>query len=259
MQKTLWTVAALAPCLGLVVWIALGTAQGPRRGDYLDSAVREEVTALKQDAVRQPTTAANLKSRLDTLWAWINAYSLTGGPVPVNATLQLATAYRSLEGLRLSGTPPTRGVLRSVDSLIHEFRIKDERPNALGRVDLEVDAPVHTDSWATIKQTYTVGEAALGTGARIMAAKQLQMDGGYPAEPGSRRSKLSFGHDVEPAGKAGRDNDALVWHARWVPLGPRDAFLPGRAGHAQHGRHGHARLWRPPRRLGGLEAANVRN
>ena len=180
MQKQLWTAAALAPGLGLVVWIALGTAQGTRSGDYLDPALREAVTALKQDAVRQPTTAANLEGRLDTLWAWINAYSLTGEPVPVNATLQVASAYRSVENVRLSGTPPTRGVLRSVDGLIHEFRIKDEQPNALGRVDLEVEGSVHADSWATIKQTYTVGEAALGPGARIMAAKQLQMDGGLP-------------------------------------------------------------------------------
>ena len=180
MRKVLWAAAALAPCLGVVVWIALGTAQSPRRGDYLAPALREEVTALKRDAVRQPTTAVNLEGRLDTLWAWINAYSLTGGPVPVNATLQIATASRSLEDLRLAGTPPTRGVLRSVDGLIHEFRIKDERPDALGRVDLEVDGPVHADSWTTVKQTYTVGEAALGPGARIMAAKQLQMDGGYP-------------------------------------------------------------------------------
>ena len=158
----------------------MGMAQGPRQGDYLAPALRDEVAALKQDAVQRPTTAANLEGRLNTLWAWVNAYSLTGGAVPVNATLQIASAYRSLEAMRLSGTPPTRGVFRSVDGLIHEFRIKDEQPNALGRVALEVDGPVHADSWATIKQTYTVGEAALGPGARIMAAKQLQMDGGYP-------------------------------------------------------------------------------
>ena len=180
MRNVHWTVAAVATCLVLAFWISLGTAQGPSRGDYLAPALRGEVNALKQDAAGQPTTAANLQGRLDTLWAWINAYSLTGSPVPVNATLQIATAYRSLEDLRLSGRPPTRGVLRSVDGLIHEFRIKDERPSALGRVDLEVDGPVHADSWATIKQTYTVGEAPLGPGARIMAAKQLQMDGGTP-------------------------------------------------------------------------------
>ena len=180
MRKLRWTTAALVPSVVLAVWISLVTAQDQPQGDYLAPALRAEVTALKQEAVGQPTTAANLKGRLDTLWAWINAYSLTGRPVPVNATLQIASAYRSLEDLRLSGAPPTRGVLRSVDGLIHEFRIKDESPNALGRVDLEVDGPVHADSWATIKQTYTVGEAALGPGARIMAAKQLQMDGGYP-------------------------------------------------------------------------------
>ncbi len=112
------------------------------------------------------------------LWPWINAYSLTGGPVPVNATLRIATAYRSIEARRLEGAEPSRAVLQSVDNLIYEFRLKDERPGALGTVTLEASSPVHAGSWATIRQTYTVGEAALGPGARVMVARQLQADGG---------------------------------------------------------------------------------
>ncbi len=178
MNRVRWIGILLLSCLGLAVWISLGTAQDSERRDYLPEDLRAQVEALKKAAIDQPTAAGNLESRLDTLWPWINAYSLTGGPMPVNATLQIATAYRALEAMRLDGTKPTGAALESVDDLIHEFGIKDETPKALGRVTLETDDPVHVGSWATIEQTYTVGETPLGPGACVMVAKQLQADGG---------------------------------------------------------------------------------
>ena len=180
-------IVACAACVAAVLWVALGTAQDSNKGDYLEAGLRARVEALKQEALTQPTNATNLGGRLDTLWAWINAYALTGGPMPVNATLQIATAFRSVEQRRLEGGEPTAAVLRSVDLLIYEFGLKDDRPGALGEVKLQVDGPVYVDSWTTIKQTYTVGEAALGPGSSIMAAKQLQADGGWPQneDPGA--------------------------------------------------------------------------
>ena len=163
----------------LVLWISLGKAQDSQGGDYVSADLRAQVEELQRDGSNSPTTVANLKARLDTLWPWINAYALTGGPMPVNATLQIATAYRALEALRLEGIQPTASVLGSVDGLIHEFTIKDKQPGALGTVSLETEGPVHVGAWATIKQTYTVGETPLGPGARIMVARQLQADGGY--------------------------------------------------------------------------------
>jgi len=91
--------------------------------------------------------------------------------MPVNATLQVATAYRAVELMRLEGVSASRGVLASVDELVHEFRVKDETPNALGEVTLSTEGVVRVGSWATIEQTYTVGETPLGPGARIMAAR----------------------------------------------------------------------------------------
>lgn len=163
----------------LVLWISLGKAQDSQGSDYVSADLRAQVEELQRDGSNSPTTVANLKARLDTLWPWINAYALTGGPMPVNATLQIATAYRALEALRLEGIQPTASVLGSVDGLIHEFTIKDKQPGALGTVSLETEGPVHVGAWATIKQTYTVGETPLGPGARIMVARQLQADGGY--------------------------------------------------------------------------------
>ena len=173
-------VAAIGCGLVLAFWVSLGPAQDLESRDYLPADLRAEVEALRQEAVGQPTTPTNLKRRLDVLWPWINAYSLTGGPMPVNATLQIATAYRSLEALRLEGVQPGTGMLLAIDHLIYEFGIKDSRAGVLGKLELETEGPVRVDSWATIRQTYTVGEGTLGPGARIMAAKQLQFDGGWP-------------------------------------------------------------------------------
>ena len=178
MGRLCWIALAAVSCLALSDWISLGTAQDASPGDYLSEHLRAQVGTLKNEAIKRPTVPANLASRLDTLWPWINAYSLTGGPVPVNATLQVATAYRSLEAMRLDGTKPTRGVLKAVDDLTYELRVKDERPGALGSVELETDDPVHVGSWATIEQTYTVGKTPLGPGSRVIAARQLQADGG---------------------------------------------------------------------------------
>ena len=195
---------AAVPGIALALWISLGAAQDAGRRDYLESDLRASVEALKTKAVDQPTTAGNLKDRLDILWPWINAYSLTGGPMPVNATLQVATAYRSVEAARLSGAEPTRAVLGSVDGLIHEFGLKDDAPDALGSVTLETGGPVHVGSWATIEQTYTVGSKALGPGSRVMVARQLQADGGRlqhmdPAAPHHVAARTS-----NPSVKLGR-------------------------------------------------------
>lgn len=178
MTRLRWVAAPTLISLVLAAWISLGTAQNSESGDYLEADLRAQVEALKDQAEDDPTTPGNLAARLDTLWPWINAYSLTGGPMPVNATLQVATAYRALEAMRLEDAQPTRSVLANVDSLIHEFALKDEMPKALGTLSLKTRGPIHVGSWATIEQTYTVGETPLGPGARIMVARQLQADGG---------------------------------------------------------------------------------
>ena len=199
-----WAAAVIVCCSLLAAWISLGIAQDPRAKDYLPGRLRAQVEALKKESAERATDPGNLASRLDTLWPWINAYSLTGGPVPVNATLQIATAFRSLEGMRLDGTTPTRSVLETIDDLIHEFRIKDERPEALGSVALETNGPVHVGSWAMIEQTYKVGEAPLGPGARVMVAKQLQADGGRIQHADARAPNYLSARTSNPSVRLGR-------------------------------------------------------
>ena len=48
--------------------------------DYLTPDLRQRVEALKLEAPESTDDIAVLSDRLDTLWQWANAYSLTGGP-----------------------------------------------------------------------------------------------------------------------------------------------------------------------------------
>ncbi len=70
-------------------------AQSPRANDYLTPQLRQQVDQLKRDAAAQPTNAQNVVGRGLLLWQWVNAYSLTGGPVPVNATQESDTGVRA--------------------------------------------------------------------------------------------------------------------------------------------------------------------
>jgi hypothetical protein len=78
----LLAVAALA--------LFLIAAQPHPPGDYLSPKLRQDVNRLKQDAERQPTGRRTLVERGSILWERINAYSLTGGPVPATATHDVA-------------------------------------------------------------------------------------------------------------------------------------------------------------------------
>ena len=71
--------ALLAP-LALAL-VAQGCTTGAS-GDYLTADLRQRVEALKLEAPEGTEDIAVLSDRLDTLWQWANAYSLTGGPIP---------------------------------------------------------------------------------------------------------------------------------------------------------------------------------
>ncbi len=75
-------------------------------GDYLTPELRQRVEALKLEAPESTEDIAVLSDRLDTLWQWANAYSLTGGPVPDVFPQLLANANRSLRGLGGGATIP---------------------------------------------------------------------------------------------------------------------------------------------------------
>ena len=64
----------------LVLALVTHGCTGGDSDDYLTPDLRQRVEALKLEAPESTDDIAVLSDRLDTLWQWANAYSLTGGP-----------------------------------------------------------------------------------------------------------------------------------------------------------------------------------
>jgi len=165
---------------------AIAAFQQRQTRDYLTPELRAAVEKLK----REPATRDNLAQRAMVLFDWINAYSLTGGPVPVNATQQLSPAFAIAAGETQDAlTAGAAGIGRALDALVYEFRLKDERPGALPRVRLVNPGPFETGTWQSIEQVITTGEQPFVTGSTILIGKQFSSDSspfqvGNPAGPG---------------------------------------------------------------------------
>ena len=174
-------------CLGIIVSLiaAAGTllvrrssAQDRATSNYLSAKLRQDVDALKRDAERQPTNESNMLERGLIVWDWINAYSLTGGPVPVNATQELAPIFQLKDGGEGAGRPAAlRRLPEVLDELIYEFRIKDERPRGIPTLRLDRDGPFPAASRQTIRMTLTCGEIPMAVGSTMMLGRMLQSDG----------------------------------------------------------------------------------
>ncbi len=175
-------VIALALLISLLSVFSLRmlTAQSGR--DYLTPELRAQVNRLEADT--QPTNARNVADRGLLLWQWINAYSLTGGHLPVNATQELGQAFVFADAAR-QGTPPAiagniSNLIANVDSLIYEFRLRDKRPGAIPLVTASTAGPFAASSHVTLTETVTIGDMAMKVGGAIMLARTLQNDGGPP-------------------------------------------------------------------------------
>ena len=157
----------LAACV--LVGLAAVANQDDAPADYLDDDLRARVEALKADLTQAPTNAANARERAQTLWAWINAYSLTGDYVPVNATQTVSQvlAYGASEAH-----------MTNLDRFIAELTLIDEQPDARGT--LVADAgPFEARTHATIRQTWTVGSKAVEPGGGIVVARQFMANFGH--------------------------------------------------------------------------------
>jgi hypothetical protein len=155
------------------------TAQERTRQDYLTAKLRQDVNRLKQDAARQPTNEKNIVERGLILWDWVNAYSLTGGPVPANATQELAPVFQLKDGGDAGArSSAARQFPKAVDELIYEFGIKDEKPRAIPTLRLDRAGPFQASSWQTIRQTLTCGEMPMPAGSTLMFGRMLMSDGG---------------------------------------------------------------------------------
>ena len=147
-----WRLAALAACLA---WTAAA--------DYMDEDLRARVDALKADVAQVPSNRANAEARAATLWEWVNAYALSGRYVPVNAT-SVASGVLAY--------PDRANRIANLDAMIAELRLLDDNLDALGTLVAET-GPFKARSFATIRQTYTVGKKDVEPGGGFIVARQF--------------------------------------------------------------------------------------
>ncbi|MBX9602455.1 MAG: DUF3604 domain-containing protein [Bryobacteraceae bacterium] len=164
------------------VWML--TAQDSARADYLNPALRRQVEELKREVAAGPTTAENVVRRGLVLWDWLNAYSLTGGPVPVNATQELAGLFALQDAARDQTAPPAavnvKLLIENVDGLIAEFRQKDEKPKSIPVIQVSAAGPYAASSFQSFEQAITIGDQPMLPGGMVMATRTLMNDGGPP-------------------------------------------------------------------------------
>jgi len=163
--------------------VALAAACGGRSGssEYLTPELRANVERLKDAVERQPSTPENVFDRADVVWQWANAYSLTGGPVPVNLTMdltliRLAEVDGSSDFLPPGMTWSWPEVLRRFDDYVRELQIKDEDPEAIGRLIISSPKPLVSSTWTTVELTYRVGTRALVPGGGLLIGRQMMND-----------------------------------------------------------------------------------
>ncbi len=162
---------AIARTLALACLVPMADAQVRPTdvADYLSADLRARVERLKREAPESTRDIGVLTERLATLWEWANAYSLTGGPVPGEFPQLTANANRGLRRLAPGGpqTPVAR-ISEFVARYAHEFRIKDERPGALGQLALAPGGPFRAGELVTLRETYTVGEMPMVEGGGLV-------------------------------------------------------------------------------------------
>ena len=136
--------------------------------DYLSVDLRAAVDQLKLEVAASPTTTDTFQARAEVLWRWVNAFSLTGGYVPVNLTAVLR--------VETPGAVPANYVAM-LDDFIRELSLAEDDPAALGTLTAAT-GPFEARSFATITQTWTVGSRPVTRGGGLLVAKHFMADHG---------------------------------------------------------------------------------
>ena len=147
--------------VGFLFSVLLATGLAAQPADYLDPDLRARVEKLKADVAARPTDANTVRQRTDVLWDWLNAYSMTGGYLPVDLT----TVVRRT-------APASPGGLAVIDAFIGELTVLDERPEALGQLSADT-GPFEARSLATFTQTWVVGTQEVAPGGGIAVTRHF--------------------------------------------------------------------------------------
>ena len=132
--------------------------------DYLSPELRARVEALKAAVAAEPTGPATREARMHALWDWMNAYSLTGGTLPVNAVFL---------GMSVLTYPESAdGTGATLDAFVKEFTLLDEQPDAIGTLTADL-GPHIAGALVTVRQTYTVGTKPVETGGGFLVTRHF--------------------------------------------------------------------------------------
>ena len=132
--------------------------------DYLSPELRARVEALKAAVAAEPTGPATREARMHVLWDWMNAYSLTGGTLPVNAVFL---------GMSVLTYPESAdGTGATLDAFVKEFTLLDEQPDAIGTLTADL-GPYVAGAFVTVRQTYTVGTKPVETGGGFLVTRHF--------------------------------------------------------------------------------------
>lgn len=143
--------------------LALAAAASAQQ-DYLSADLRARVEALKSAVAAEPTGPATREERMHVLWDWMNAYSLTGGTLPVNAVFL---------GMSVLTYPESAdGTGATLDAFVKEFTLLDEAPDAIGELTADL-GPYVAGSFVTVRQTYTVGTKPVETGGGFLVTRHF--------------------------------------------------------------------------------------
>ena len=210
--------------LGSLIWAAAQNAGEASRGDYLNPDLRRRVERLKVEARESAADIETLAARLDTLWRWANAYSLTGGPFPDGFPQLTANANRALRRLPQGGAQlPVADIPEFIRRYAREFQIKDEQPDALGSLTLTPPGPFRAGEYVTLTQIYTVGAMPMAAGGGIVLRKSARRSAGLQADDPTKANYVT----VRSSNPQARFTPAEPW-GRWLSFLIRTSNLPFR-------------------------------
>ena len=145
------------------------TAVDSPQAEYLTPELRASVQKLKADIDAQPTDAQNAEERATVAWKWLNAYSRKGGRVPIDLPLMTGV----VKSFRNGSNPRT---WKRLDSLLYDLRVREESPDALGKLVSNTRGPFEASSYQTIEQTVTIGRIPMLPGGGILVARHFMSD-----------------------------------------------------------------------------------
>ena len=140
---------------------------GAAKPDYLSAELRAAVQNLKSEMAAQPTNPENARSRAMVAWKWLNAYARAGGRVPIDLPLMCGVVLSFQNGYRR----PSR-----LDGLIHDLWLREEQPDAIGKIVSNTGGPFEAFSYQTIEQTYTIGSMQMLPGGGVLLGRHFMSD-----------------------------------------------------------------------------------